>query len=135
MFLWKIRLKVYAKKNLVIFCVFWLSLLWYVDQFIYLMFCWGFKISTYQRRFNQKIYLGKKCDSYSCLVLLWTRISKKRKNHLLNSHFLFTIKAIFMSVNKKIKLKVMWKYRKSNKLSLKRSKENRYFLSKKCFEK
>ena len=43
---------------MVIFSVFWLSLLWYVDQFIYLMLLVGFK-SAYQKRFNQKIYLWK----------------------------------------------------------------------------
>ena len=41
-----------------IFSVFWLSILSYVAQFNYLMLFVGFK-STYQKRFNQKTYLGK----------------------------------------------------------------------------
>ena len=43
---------------LVIFCVFWLSLLRYVDYFIYFMLLLSFK-SICQKRFNEKNYLEK----------------------------------------------------------------------------
>ena len=54
------RLKIYENMRFGDFfaCVFWLSLLQYVDQFIYLMLLVSTK-STYQESFNQKIYLEK----------------------------------------------------------------------------
>ena len=51
-------LKVYVNIRFGHFLCVWLSLLWYVNQFIYLMPLVGFK-SIDQTSFNQKIYLGK----------------------------------------------------------------------------
>ena len=67
------------------FCVFWLTL-WYVDQFIYLMLLW------------------EKFGCNNCLVLLWTHLSKMRKNLSLNSHFLSLLKLYWcLLINAKLK--------------------------------
>ena len=92
-------LKIYVKIRFGHFFICFGSLLWCVYQFIYLMFFEGFK-STYQKRFNQKIYLGKSLEitvvyfCYGHASLKWERIF----------HWIAifaTTKTTFMSVNKK----------------------------------
>ena len=81
------------------FFVFWLSLLLYVDQFIYLMLLMDFK-SSCQKKSIQKIYLGKNLEVavfYFCYG--HTSLKRERIFHWI-AIFATTI-TIFMSVNKK----------------------------------
>ena len=79
-----------------LFCVFWLSLLWSVDQIIYASA--GFQ--KYQKIFNQKIYPRERCDSNKCFVLLWTCLYKKANHLSLNNHFVPLLKLLISTENK-----------------------------------
>ena len=93
------RLNIYAKIRCDHFLCVWLSLLKSVDQFIYLMLLVGFK-STYQKRFNQKIYLAKNL-AVTVVYFCYGHASLKGEGIFHWIAIFDTTKIIFVSVSKK----------------------------------